>query len=104
LEAGREVILTEESRITPSYLPDLVHRALDLLIDGESGIWHLANAGPIWRGDLARGAAARAGLPASLIKRGRCVDASTALASDRGPLLPSLASALDRFFVERGSP
>ena len=30
---------------TPHYLPDKVNACLDLLIDGESGIWHLANKG-----------------------------------------------------------
>ena len=28
---------------TPTYLPDLVQAALDLLVDGEQGTWHLSN-------------------------------------------------------------
>jgi dTDP-4-dehydrorhamnose reductase len=31
--------------VSQAYLSDLVHAALDLIIDGESGIWHLANGG-----------------------------------------------------------
>jgi dTDP-4-dehydrorhamnose reductase len=100
LEAGREFVLSEERLITPAYLPDVVHRSLDLLIDGERGIWHLANAGAISRGEFARGAAVRAGLPPTLVIDCEDRGASTELASERGPLLPPLASALDRFFVE----
>jgi dTDP-4-dehydrorhamnose reductase len=103
LAAGQELRLAEETRFTPAYLPDVVHRALDLLIDGERGIWHLANAGAISRSELARGAAVRAGLPAELVIAGEFRGASTELASERGPLLPSLTSALDRFFLERNS-
>ena len=28
--------------VSPTYVPDLVHACLDLLIDGEAGIWHLS--------------------------------------------------------------
>src|SRR5215213_4845278 len=28
--------------VSPTYVPDLVHVTLDLLIDGETGVWHLA--------------------------------------------------------------
>ena len=33
--------------MSPTYTPDVVHAALDLLIDGERGIWHLANQSAI---------------------------------------------------------
>ena len=37
----------------PTYVPDLVHAALDLLIDNACGIWHLSNGDavtwPNWR-------------------------------------------------------
>ncbi|RYD53963.1 MAG: SDR family oxidoreductase, partial [Sphingobacteriales bacterium] len=33
--------------VSPTYVPHLVHAALDLLIDDECGIWHLANKGAI---------------------------------------------------------
>ena len=32
--------------VSPTYVPDLVHASLDLLIDGEHGLWHLANEAP----------------------------------------------------------
>ena len=34
---------------TLTYLPDLVHACLDLLLDRESGVWHLSNAGTLDR-------------------------------------------------------
>lgn len=88
--------------ISPTYIPDLVHVALDLMIDGESGLWHLANPGCVSWYDLARDAAARAGFgAASVVLRARAEGAlNSALATERSALLPPLASALDRFFAE----
>ena len=37
---GRPFLVAEDVTISPSYLPHLVTAALDLLIDGECGIWH----------------------------------------------------------------
>ena len=42
----------EPETLSLSYLPDLAHAALDLLIDGEAGPWHLANRGPIARDEV----------------------------------------------------
>src|SRR4051794_13949614 len=44
LAAGHHFVAAEDSVVAPTYVPDLVHASLDLLIDGERGIWHLANA------------------------------------------------------------
>ena len=43
--------------ISPTYVPDLVNACLDLLIDGEAGIWHLANEGDVSWAELAELAA-----------------------------------------------
>src|SRR5262245_34219436 len=40
--------------MSPTYVPDLVHATLDLLIDGEHGVWHVANEGSTSMFDLAR--------------------------------------------------
>src|SRR5204863_9380686 len=53
--------------VSPTFVPDLVNASLDLLIDGESGIWHLANDGVLTWAELARAAATRAGLDPSLV-------------------------------------
>ena len=53
--------------VSPTYVPDLVHVTLDLLIDGETGVWHLANPGAIaWR-DLAADVARRASFDPGLV-------------------------------------
>ena len=55
----------DDVRVSPTYVPDLVDACLDLLIDGESGLWHLANAGDVsWAEFAPQAAAARDGPPA----------------------------------------
>jgi dTDP-4-dehydrorhamnose reductase len=97
LSSGR-MARVEAEIVSPSYLPDLVHIALDLLIDGEQGLWHLPNPGQASWAELAAMLAGRADLPAPayLPSRGRKLR-NSALHSRRGALLPPLASALDRF-------
>ncbi|HEV2911750.1 MAG TPA: family 1 glycosylhydrolase [Pyrinomonadaceae bacterium] len=67
LAEGRAFVAAEDATISPTYVPDLVNASLDLLIDGERGIWHLANDGAITWAELARMVAGRAGLDASLV-------------------------------------
>ncbi|MEX0269717.1 sugar nucleotide-binding protein [Leptolyngbyaceae cyanobacterium UHCC 1019] len=62
LAAGKPFIAASDAVVSPTYVSDLVNVTLDLLIDGESGLWHLANAGAIAWADLARGVADLAGL------------------------------------------
>jgi dTDP-4-dehydrorhamnose reductase len=98
-EASRDHI------VTPTYVPDLVERSLDLLIDGATGVWHLANSTPISWVELARQAAYRAGVdPEHVVGRSGQELGWTAnrprqssLASERGHSLPSLDDALDRY-------
>lgn len=54
LSAGNTFVAAEDGIVSPTYVPDLVHTSLDLLIDGENGLWHLANKGAIAWADLAR--------------------------------------------------
>jgi dTDP-4-dehydrorhamnose reductase len=74
---------------TATYMPDIVRVALDLLIDGETGTWHLANQGAVSRDEMARifppaHAIAAASRPLVM------------LGSERALLMPSLAEALLR--------
>jgi dTDP-4-dehydrorhamnose reductase len=101
LKAGRPFVVVSDCRVTPTYVPDLVHRALDLTIDGESGIWHLANEGALHWSELARRVAESAGLDPKLVLVSEKAMTSTELASQRGPLLPPLKTAIARFFRER---
>src|SRR3546814_2603113 len=47
LAGGRTVRACPNSMVSPTFVPDLCHAALDLLLDGATGIWHLANAGAL---------------------------------------------------------
>ena len=68
LAARRTFVAASDSMVSPTYVPDLVHASLDLLIDGERGLWHLANPGAITWAELARLAANLASLDASFIE------------------------------------
>jgi dTDP-4-dehydrorhamnose reductase len=91
--------------VSPTYVPDLVHATLDLLIDREIGLWHLANVGTVTWFEFARLAAERSGRNADRIQGvathricGPAVRPRfSALASRRGQLLRPLEAALDAF-------
>ena len=67
----------------PTYLPDLVHGTLDLLIDGETGLVHLANAGSRGSSDFS----SREGL-----------------SSTRVAPLPVIDDAIARYYRDREKP
>jgi dTDP-4-dehydrorhamnose reductase len=97
LSAGKTVAFGDDI-VSPTYVPDLVHAALDLLIDGGTGLWHLTNPGEIsWR-DFARRAAQLGGFDPSLVVESGEGSRNRALISERGILLPPIESALERFF------
>jgi dTDP-4-dehydrorhamnose reductase len=95
--------------VSPTYLPDLVNSCLDLLIDGETGLWHLANAGGLSWYELAIRVARRAGFGEGLLRAGSSNGAQASarrprfsvLGSERGELLPGLDDALTRYFAHR---
>jgi dTDP-4-dehydrorhamnose reductase len=68
LAAGRSFVAACDALVSPTYVPDLVEATLDLLIDGEQGIWHLSNGGAITWADLARRVARLAGLSTHLVE------------------------------------
>jgi dTDP-4-dehydrorhamnose reductase len=95
--------------VSPTYIPDLVHAALDLLIDGENGIWHVANGGALSWAELARRAARGAGYSPGLIQAHPYQHLGmralrppfSALATRRGQLLRSVDDALGACLHER---
>jgi dTDP-4-dehydrorhamnose reductase len=101
LAAGRRVDASDDIHVSPTYVPDLVHTTLDLLIDRVHGIWHLANQGAVSWYEFAARAARESGLDASALAKthgkGRGM---TALSSERGLILPTLESALQRYVRE----
>lgn len=109
LASGNSFMAAEDAIVSPTYVPDLVNATLDLLIDGECGIWHLANPGAIAWVDLAKLAARRAGVDTTRIQARRTHalglaaprPAYSVLSSERGIMLPSLETAIDRYLNER---
>jgi dTDP-4-dehydrorhamnose reductase len=108
LSEERVFAAADDVTISPTYVPDLVNASLDLLIDNECGIWHLANPGELTWAELARRVATLAGLDASLVE-GRPLKTLSllaprpvygALGSERGWLLPPLENALSRYLRE----
>ncbi|MHB0998082.1 MAG: family 1 glycosylhydrolase [Armatimonadota bacterium] len=74
LSKGMQVYPAMDSTVSPTYLPDLVNTILDLMIDEENGIWHVANNGAVTWHDLAIEAARRADLNTRLIQPRRTCD------------------------------
>lgn len=107
LSEGRPFAAAHDTVVSPTYVPDLVGATLDLLIDGEGGLWHLANTGEVTWAAFARAAAERAELnPALVIDMPMTAfnlpaprPAYSALGSARGALLPSLEDAMDRYLA-----
>ncbi len=101
LERGEEVVASDSTIVSPTYVPDLVHAVLDLLIDGETGIWHLTNKGAVSWHELAREAASLAGLgkqaASRIVPAEEAPAADTSLTSERGILLRPLDQALRDF-------
>lgn len=97
LQRGEEVHASDNSVVSPTYVPDLVHATLDLLLDGESGIWHLANLGSISWHELAREIAGRTGLCPKKIRDSGGEKADNTLGTSRGQLLRPLTAALDDY-------
>jgi dTDP-4-dehydrorhamnose reductase len=97
LSRGEEVHASDNAVVSPTYVPDLVHSTLDLLLDGERGIWHLANVGSISWHELAREIAGRTGLCPKKIRDSGGARADNTLGSGRGQLLRPLSAALDDY-------
>ncbi|MCC6927616.1 MAG: sugar nucleotide-binding protein [Gemmatimonadaceae bacterium] len=97
--------LAPQATISPTYVPALVDAALDLLIDGESGIWHLSSHEAVTWGELARRVAMVAGFDAALVEEceGRTAGwvaarpSYSALGSRRAWIMPSLERSLESF-------
>ena len=91
--------------VSPTYVPDLVNAALDLLIDGEQGLWHLVNDGSLSWAELVRRAAKLAQVSTAQLQSDswRAFELAaprpsfSALTSERGIVMPNLEDALARY-------
>jgi dTDP-4-dehydrorhamnose reductase len=105
LKDRRSFAAAEDSVVSPTYVPDLVNATLDLLIDRETGVWHLANHGAASWADFGRMVADGTGLDASLVEGApgerlgwtAARPKWAALDTSRARMLPSLESAVERF-------
>jgi dTDP-4-dehydrorhamnose reductase len=112
LDAGRPFAAASDQVVSPTYVPDLVNACLDLLIDRECGLWHLTNGAALSWADLARRAAAAAGVDDTLLEAHTAAGLglraprprNSAMSSERGLLLPSFDDALARYLREREIP
>ena len=111
LERGAPFVAASDLTISPTYVPDLVHACLDLAVDREAGIWHLANKGELTWAELARRAAELAGVDAATLEAKPATEfgftaarpAYSSLHSERGALLPALDDALRRYVELRNA-
>jgi dTDP-4-dehydrorhamnose reductase len=108
LAGNAEFCAADDVFVSPTYLPDLVNNSLDLLIDGESGIWHLANAGRASWADFVEKVAIEARISTTTLRRCRLEDLNlaaqrpinTVLGSERAQLMPTLEEAISHFVQE----
>lgn len=109
LRNGRQVHAAEGFVITPTFVPDLVHASLDLLIDEERGIWHLTNQEPVSWFDFGRRVAETMDLDPRLVRPARPSElgwrakrpAYVPLGSKHGRLLPKFDDAMARHKARR---
>lgn len=105
LASGQAFMATRDVVVSPTYVPDLVEATLDHVIDGERGVWHLANDGAVSWEELAVRAANVAGVSTRCLRgvtlEEMALDAPrpryTPLTSERGKVLAPLENALARY-------
>ncbi len=111
LGSGEEFAAVEDVTVSPTYVPDLVSETLDLLIDGATGVWHVAGPDAVTWADLALAAGAAAGIdphrvrPVPADESGWIAPrpAYSVLGSSLGRRLPPLAETLARWAREGGA-
>jgi dTDP-4-dehydrorhamnose reductase len=109
LAAGRRVAASRDYVVSPSFVPQLVDAALDLLIDGETGIWHLTNGEALSWAEFASRIASCAGYDPAQVRSfagpplqwQAARPRAAGLASEKGRALGSLDKAIERFVAER---
>lgn len=112
MTSGKDFHAAHDTKMSPTYVPDLVNATLDLLFDGERGIVHLTNQAEISWVEFALMAADKAKNklkvdPAYIISSSgeelnfKAVrPKNSAMSSERFTVLPPLEDALDRYFQQ----
>jgi dTDP-4-dehydrorhamnose reductase len=109
----REFSVASDIKISPTYIPDLVHACLDLLIDGERGLIHLTNSGGVSWAQFAKTIAHAANLRSFSVDASFIIEKTfqelnlralrpknSVLASEKLNLMPSFEDAVNRYFSE----
>ncbi|MBV0893474.1 sugar nucleotide-binding protein [Paracoccus sp. Z118] len=105
LRAGHRFAAAADNFVSPTYVPDLVDAVLDLLLDGETGIRHLASHGGLSWAGFARALATADGLDPGAVDAVEAASlgwraprpADVTLATERGQMLPDINDAIARF-------
>jgi dTDP-4-dehydrorhamnose reductase len=107
ISAGRAFSARDDCTVSPTYVPHLLHAVLDLLIDGERGIWHLVNDGAVTWYEFGRVVAARTGCPAELVspcgpsaRHAANRPSYSVLRTERGQLLPPLERGIEAYAAD----
>ncbi|HEY0059268.1 MAG TPA: dTDP-4-dehydrorhamnose reductase [Flavisolibacter sp.] len=105
LKEQQEVLAANDLFMSPTYVPDLVNECLDIMLDDESGIVHIANKGVTSWAQFATKIAVMAGydrdlvkgVPAAELGMGARRPIYSALKSEKGITLPTINDALERY-------
>jgi dTDP-4-dehydrorhamnose reductase len=105
LRAGRAFKAAADQVVSPTYVPDLVHAVLDLVVDGETGVRHLTNHEPMSWAEFARAVARALELPTRLVRGvpGASLGfaarrpAAVPLDTHHGRVMPGFGQALTRY-------
>jgi dTDP-4-dehydrorhamnose reductase len=108
MAAGNDFVAARDIFISPTYVPDLVNTCLDLLIDQESGLWHLSSHTEITWFELVRLAARTYGISLKFLHPRAVEELSfkaqrprySVLDTEKARLMPDLDSALSRYIHE----
>ncbi len=101
LARGGRIAASDAAHLSPCYAPDLAHAALDLMIDGATGVRHLANPGSATPYALLERAVRAFGLDhVGLEPSEEARPLARVLQSEHGDLLPPLENALRRYHEE----
>lgn len=112
LMAGERFQAARDLFVSPTYVPDLVNASLDLLIDGEKGLWHLSNYTEISWFELARMAARMKNVSTRLLEARAHEELPflarrpvySVLNTERCQVMPLLDDAMVRYIKEVNIP
>lgn len=107
LRRGERWPAAVDQLVSPTYVPDLVQAALDLLIDGERGLWHLTSRGTVSWAGFAQMVAESAGLdvglvdpvPGATLGQIALRPRNSALRSERGLTLAPLENSVEQYLA-----